>query len=175
VTEAEEIEAIRKAIRKHISDMLPVQVEYGTVKKVDWDAKVCDVEDDDGLIREKVLISINKSKADVKKPEVGSRVLVGLIDNQDGVGFLVWVENFEEWHLNGDKFGGLPNWLELQKQLEYERDRVDGIIKALNSGVAAAGSMDGGTALIASIKALLAPIVKKANYSKVESKKIKHG
>lgn len=175
MTEAEEIEMIRKAIRKHISDMLPVQVEYGTVKKVDWDAKVCDVTDNDGLIREKVLISINRSKADVKKPKVGSLVLVGLIENQDGVAFLLSIQEFEQWHLNGDEFGGLPNWLELQKQLEIERDRVDGIIKALNSGVAAAGSMDGGTALIASIKALLAPIVQKANYSKVESKTIKHG
>lgn len=175
MSEAEEIEKIRKAIRKHISDMLPIQTEYATVVSVDWKAKTCVVKDSDGLTRDKILLSLDGSEMDVKKPKINTQVVVAIIENQEAVGWVVEMKEFEIWHLNGDKFGGLPNWLELKKQLEIERKRVDGIINALNSAQAATGAPDSGTGLSASIKAGLIALKQKGDFSNVESKTIFHG
>lgn len=61
----------------------------------------------------------------------------------------------------------------VKTELEKLSARVDGIIDAIKNGVP--GSQDGGAALHTSIKAALATITDKEDFSQIENTKIKHG
>lgn len=72
-----------------------VQTVFATVKAVDWDKKTMTatgVVDD--LDYYDVLLGLGEIYT---KPKVGSRVLIGLINNQGNNSFLIWSEESEEW------------------------------------------------------------------------------
>lgn len=72
-----------------------VQTVFATVKAVDWDKKTMTatgVVDD--LDYYDVLLGLGEIYT---KPTVGSRVLIGLINNQGNNSFLIWSEETEEW------------------------------------------------------------------------------
>jgi hypothetical protein len=155
-----------------VADMIPDQVKLGVCKAVDWEAKTMTATIDD-LDEEDILLSIDGSDKDVKKPKVGTAVWVGIIENESDVQFMLRCEEFDLWLLNGEEFGGIPNFKALRKELEIERNRVDVIINVLNAAVAV--PLDGGASMIVSIKAGLIALKTKGDYSKVESEVIKHG
>lgn len=72
-----------------------VQTVFATVKAVDWDKKTMTatgVVDD--LDYYDVLLGLGEIYT---KPKFGSRVLLGLINNQGNNSFLIWSEESEEW------------------------------------------------------------------------------
>lgn len=72
-----------------------VQTAFATVKAVDWAKKTMTatgVVDD--LDYYDVLLGLGEIYT---KPKIGSRVLIGLINNQGNNSFLIWSEETEEW------------------------------------------------------------------------------
>lgn len=76
-----------------------VQTAWCIVKKVDWENKLMDVEGiSDGLLFQDVLLGLGNV---YRKPKLGSKCLVGLIENNDAAAFLIEAEalDFIELHL----------------------------------------------------------------------------
>jgi len=73
----------------------------------------------------------------------------------------------------GDQFGGLVKIEELVKNLDKLTARVDGIIDAIKNGVPI--PTDGGAGLQTTIKAALALLVDKEDFTTIENENIKHG
>lgn len=72
-----------------------VQTVFATVKAVDWDKKTMTATGViDDLDYYDVLLGLGEIYT---KPKVGSRVLIGLINNQGNNSFLIWSEETEEW------------------------------------------------------------------------------
>lgn len=173
------MEAFRKMIVDLARRQVPVQtrwVEITSIKDQSCDAK--DISN--GLEVYDISLGL---PSEVKKPVTGSRALVGIIQNQEASAFLIWAETLSEYDLkaetilfNGDANGGIIIAQKLFQELDKEKARVDAIIQAINGGVPAAGSADGGTALIASIKTGLAAITVKGQFSdSITNTNIKHG
>tara|TARA_R110001599_G_scaffold59814_2_gene166249 strand:+ start:1305 stop:1808 length:504 start_codon:yes stop_codon:yes gene_type:complete len=80
------------------------------------------------------------------------------------------VQNVE---IRGDQYGGIVKAEELINNLAKLTARVDGIISAINNGVAV--PQDGGTALQTTIKAALATLVDKENFSTIKNENVTHG
>lgn len=170
----EQKELIRTAIRSMVTDMVPLQTMFGIVRSVDWTSKTMTVEVDE-LEIEDVLLSIDGSAADVKKPKVGKKVLCGIIENEEQILFMLWCEEYEEWQLNGDKNGGLVITPRLVQELAKLSARVNRLESAINGGVAATGTPDSGLALITGMKTILEVPIPTEDFSEVENKTIKHG
>lgn len=72
-----------------------VQTVFATVKAVDWDKKTMTATGViDDLDYYDVLLGLGEIYT---KPTIGSRVLIGLINNQGNNSFLIWSEETEEW------------------------------------------------------------------------------
>ena len=75
--------------------------------------------------------------------------------------------------IRGGDLGGLVKVEELKSELAKLTARVDGIISAINNGVPV--PTDGGAALQTTIKAALATIVNKEDFTNIENENVKHG
>jgi hypothetical protein len=74
--------------------------------------------------------------------------------------------------INGGENGGLCITPALTGELEKMTARIDGIIDAINNAVAT--PQDGGLGLQTTMKAKLATLLDKEDFSEIENKKIKH-
>lgn len=172
MTQQEQKELIRKSIREMVKDMVPVQTFYATVKSVDWDAKTMTVEID-GLEMTDVLLSIDGSEMDVKKPKVGSNALIGIIDNEEQALFMIWCAAYEEWHLNGDAYGGLikiEKLIERMNKIESKHDSLCSQLELLPVPVSGAVSGPPVPGSYTSVK-----ITDQTLRKDLENEKIKHG
>ena len=106
-------------------------------------------------------------------PAAGSVVLATFLSKDTA--FISLYSEVESVQLRGEQFGGLIKIEELVSQLGKLTARVDGIIDAINNGVPAAGSGDGGTALLNTIKVGLNLIVDKEDFNNMENENVKHG
>jgi hypothetical protein len=107
------------------------------------------------------------------KPAVGSTVL--LADLSGGTMremAVIAYSRIDALVFDGGSNGGMVKAPELQKQLKKLTGRVDGIMDAIKNAVP--GANDGGTSLQATMKAALAKITDKENFSSIENEKIRH-
>lgn len=170
MTPAEQLKETLKHMGKR---NVVVQTFWATVVSVNWVDKTCDVKDLKAELEVyDVLLGLG---SDLVKPKVNSKCLCGVSENQEAAAFIIYCEEVEERWINGESNGGLTITPELVTQLAKLTARVDGIIDAINNGVPAGGSSDGGTALLASIVAGLAGIVDKEDFTEIENTKVKHG
>lgn len=163
-----------KETLKHMSKRnVTVQTFWATVVSVDWNEKTADVKDlAADLEVYDVLLGLG---GDLVKPKLNSKCLCGIAENQEGAAFILYCEEVEERWINGGGNGGLTITPLLVEQLDKLTARVDGIINAINNGIPAGGSSDGGTALLASIVGGLTAIVDKEDFTNIENTKVKHG
>lgn len=105
------------------------------------------------------------------KPKIGSNVVIMWMDEKSPV--IVLTGEVESMELLGSSLGGLIKKQELTTQLNKVTSRIDGIIDAINNGIAVA--QDGGENLQTTIKAALATITDIEDFSNIENSKITHG
>jgi hypothetical protein len=74
------IAEFKKLLQQKAKDQIPVQTMWATVKEVDWEAKTMDVLVD-GLEVYDVLLGLGN---EYKKPTIGSKCLIGIIENKPG-------------------------------------------------------------------------------------------
>ena len=165
------IEAVERIINRN----KPMVITEGAVTKVNKDAKTCDIERDDlpEMFDVRLCVNLDPGVNVVAIfPKVGSKVLVGIVENNPTDGFVLTTNDIESIIINDGKNGGLTITPELVKQLDKLAARVDGIIDAIKKGVP--GFQDGGAALQTTQVALLDLIVDKEKFDKVENELIKH-
>lgn len=172
-------------LSQRIKELIPTQVVWVTVKEVDWQEKTMTaVGVTDNLEYYDVLLGL---LSEFKKPVVGSRCLIGIIENKDN-SFLMYAAEIEEHlitdktgfkihlnngelQLNGDSFSGIVKAPELKEQLDKNTLILEKIQEVFSSWVPSPN--DGGAAL----KGLVSEFtnLERADLSNIENKKIKHG
>lgn len=167
-------------------ELIGVQTHWVVVKSVDWNAKTMvatGVVDD--LDFHNVVLGLGSN---YRKPSIGSKCLIGIINNDGAVTFLIDCEVIEGFELidktgfkfslnngkmtiNGDTLGGLAKAKELKKQLDKNTLILKNIQSVFMSWVPVAN--DGG----ASLKALVNSFtnLNRADLSNIENEKVKHG
>jgi hypothetical protein len=166
-----------RKLRDALKEAMPKQkviLWQGVVKNVDTTALTCTVTMEDmdlSDVRLRATTNVN-DKQMLFVPTVGSIVIFGtLTGNLDELIVLAY-DQIDTLVINGGDLGGLVKVNELKTQLAKMTTRIDGIITALKSGTVAAG--DGGATLLASVKAELATITDKENFSEVEDTNVSH-
>jgi hypothetical protein len=179
---AEFVELLGKKLREET----PIQTVWSTCKSVDWDNKTMVAT---GLVDDLDFHDVNLGIGSVyKKPKVGSKCIIGIINNKVADAFLIECGDVEEYlitdktgfkfhlnngklFLNGDQFGGVVKAKEIKIQIDKNTEAIKDLQQIFNNWVPV--SNDGGAAL----KALVTSFITKqtANLENIESTTIKHG
>ncbi len=160
-----------KLFKRHLNSKKQAQLRVVKCANVNWGDKTMTAVDNEGL--ELFNISLGLGSVCIK-PQQDSLCIVGLLEGQDTIAFLINAEKVELIELNGGKNGGLTITPELVTQLDKMTARIDGIISALNNAVPATGAPDSGATLIGNIKTGLASIIDKEDFGDIEDTKITH-
>jgi hypothetical protein len=104
-------------------------------------------------------------------PTVDSIVIATFLSKDTA--FIGLYSEIDSVAIRGDQYGGLIKINELTANLDKLTARVDGIISAINNGVPI--PQDGGVGLQTTIKASLATLVNKEDFTGLENDKVKHG
>lgn len=167
-------------------ELTPVQTVWATCKSVDWDnKKMVATGQTDNLDYEDVLLG---NGFEFKKPKQDTICLLGIIQNNSAMVFLIDAVEIEEYlitdekgfklHLkdgkytmNGDDFGGLVKAPELKTQIDKNTKAIQELQNILSSWTPV--PEDGGAVL----KSLVSTFISKptADLSEIENETIKHG
>ena len=173
-------------IGQKIRELTPVINVWAVCKSVDWDNKTMVATGQiDDLDYEGVILG---NGSEFKKPAVGSICLLGIIQNNAAMPFLIDAVEIEEYliidkkgfkynlkdgklTLNGDNFGGIVNAKELKIQVDKNTEAIKVLQQIFQSWTPSPN--DGGAAL----KALVSSFNSKptADLTNIENETIKHG
>lgn len=96
-----EFKRFSELISKRFKEMAEIQTAWVVVKSVDWSEKTMVATGvADELDYFDVLLGLD---ADYKRPKVGAKAIIGIIDNQPGNSFLIYAEQLEEIEINVGK------------------------------------------------------------------------
>lgn len=173
---------IEDAIKAIIGEF-PIQSFWATVSEIDEDAETCTVVS----VRSKletydVLLAITKESGIVSIPVIGSKVIVGIIENQNTSAFIVFCEKVKEYKIRakdsvtilGDNFGGLVKIEELKTQLDKNNQLLSSLLSIINGAQIPEPGNGSPSALQIALNAVT--VGKSiADFSNIENDKIKHG
>lgn len=129
-------EQIRKAIRSMVEDMIPVTFRVAKVVSVDKIAQTCTVTlVKSDLELDEVLLSINETEDWLVYPKVGSRVFIGIVENEKTFAFVSQVSEVDDIKWRGGGHGGLVIVGELVNKINRLEDRVNSLISRHNSHI----------------------------------------
>lgn len=173
-------------ISQKTKNLIDIQTHWCTAKSVDWDKKTMTatgVADD--LDFYDVLLGLGSIN---RKPVIGKKCLIGIVNNNAAASFLIECEEVEEFELtdktgfklhlnngsltiNGDQFGGIVKADEIKEQVDKNTLILEKIQSVFNSWIPVPN--DGG----ASLKVLVAEFIslERANLENIKNDKIKHG
>ncbi len=180
------ISEFSELIARKALELIPVQTVWAICKSVDWDNKtMVATGQTDSLDYEGVLLG---NGFEYKRPKEGTICLLGVIQNNDAMVFLIDALEVEEYlitdktgfkihlkdgklQLNGDEFGGIVKAPELKTQIDKNTEAIKQLQQIFNSWTPVA--QDGGAAL----KGLIAQFTSRptADLSNIENETIKHG
>lgn len=162
--------ALAKGMGQHMRNELNAQIEFAVVESVQ--ENTCTVQmltDNEGVLTEGIstMISGNTNI----RPKLKSKCLVAHIMNDDSEGLLIWCDEIEGLHMNGDEHGGLCITPKLVTEVNKLKAWMNAVQQAFNSWVVAPS--DGGAAL----KALSTTFtnMQQPDFSQIENKTVKHG
>lgn len=176
-----EVDRFRSLIDRKVNGSRQAQLRFVKCKSVQWDDRghrtmtAVGLTDDTDYLE----VMLGFGYTDIK-PKQGSVCLIGVVEGQEALTFLINAEEVELVAVKADKIeyndkandSGLAIVPELRRQLDTMTKRIDGIISAIKGGIPVA--QDGGTALQKSIVAALDTITDKEDFSDIENKQIKH-
>lgn len=176
-----EVDRFRSLIDRKVNGSRQAQLRFVKCKSVQWDDRghrtmtAVGLTDDTDYLE----VMLGFGYTDIK-PKQGSVCLIGVVEGQEALTFLINAEEVELVEVKADKIeyndkandSGLAIVPELRRQLDTMTKRIDGIISAIKGGIPVA--QDGGTALQKSIVAALDTITDKEDFSNIENKQIKH-
>lgn len=158
--------------KKHLGNNKQVQLRLAYCKDVDWEEKTMTAMGaTDDLEYYDVSLGLGYKFI---KPKVNADCIIGILEGEESVGFLIDASEVEEIIYNDGKNGGMCNVPALKKELDKLTKRVDDIISAISQAIPSAGAADGGAGLKTSIVSFLNAIVDKEDFSEIEDINIKH-
>jgi hypothetical protein len=186
VSKGNNVQELGKVFNERTQALINVQTHWAIVKEVDWDKKTMTAT---GLVDDCDFFDVNLGIGCIHtKPVVGSKCLIGIINNNIADAFMIEAEQIEQIELvdksgfkvvlnngkmsfNGESFGGIVNAKELKTQLDKNTKILKAIQNVFTAWVLVPG--DGGAAL----KTASAGFVnlQTANLNNIENDKIKHG
>ncbi|MBL8002398.1 MAG: hypothetical protein JNL05_10590 [Flavobacteriales bacterium] len=135
------VEKLREVLMSQIRAHVPVQTVYATVQEVQVEAGTCTCVRQ-GVEYFDVLLGLGQ---DLVVPAVGSKVLLGLVENKRPATFLIMAEAIEELRLNGNAYGGLVMVQGLQQKLNILEQQFNQLKQLVGSWVPVPN--DGGASL----------------------------
>ena len=186
MSKSDNIQNLGNVLNERTQYMINVQTHWAVVKDIDWEAKTMTAT---GLVDDCDFFDVNLGIGSVyTKPVIGSKCLIGIINNNIVDAFLIQSEQIElielvdksgfkiilndgKMTINGDAFGGIVNAKELKTQINKNTTLLKKIQLTFQSWVPVPN--DGG----ASLKALVTNFTNMqiADLSNIENTKIKHG
>ncbi len=180
------INELGQILNERTMSLINVQTQWCIAKEVDWSNKTMTAT---GLVDNLDFYEVNLGVGLVfKKPTIGKKCLIGIINNNVADAFLIDCEKTDEiliedetgfkFHLkdgtleiNGNGFGGLVNAKELKIQIDKNTAAIQELQQIFTSWFPVPN--DGG----ASLKSLVSSFSSKpiAELSNIENEKIKHG
>lgn len=173
-------------LNKNTKKNIDVQTHWVTAKSIDWESKTMTatgvVDDLDWF---NVLLGIGST---FKRPGVGSKCLIGIVNNNAAASFLIDCEVVEEIEItdktgfkfslnngllkiNGDDFGGIVKADELKTQVDKNTLILETIQTVFSNWIPV--PEDGGAALKALVTAFTS--LSRADLTNIKNDKIKHG
>lgn len=165
-----------RKLAEKLKGMVPIAISpilQGIVKSVNGNTCTVTIDDIDLSDVRLRASTTNISNQMLIVPKVGSIVILGSLSGDLNELVVLSCDEIESITINGGALGGLIKINELKTQLDKMTARIDGIISAINNGVATPGT-DGGAALLTTIKTGLATITNKEAFTAIEDTKIKH-
>ena len=135
------IEKLRESLLAQIKANVPVQVVYATCTEVQAEQGTMTASRE-GIDYYDVLLGLGP---DITVPTVGSRVLLGLLENKRQATFLLFAEVIEERRINGNALGGLVMASPILAKLNTLEAQINQLKGLLSSWVPVPN--DGGLAL----------------------------
>lgn len=166
-----ELDKFNELFKQRLIDNSKATLRWVTAEEVDWEAQTMTASGEDDLKFFDVLLGLGTVSV---KPVLGADCLIAIVENDDATAFMLYANEAELISYNGGENGGLTNTPELKIQLDKLTARVDGIIDAIKDPAVIATAQDGGNALWALFKALIAQITEKENFDNIENEKITH-
>lgn len=166
---------IRDSIRKLARPNAPAQAYLGTIIGVDWTARTCDIEPQEGgALLLDVLLSPNIGGAlgIIGKPVIGADCVVMMLTPE--VGLLISCAQYEQVSINGEDLGGIVKALELKQQLNKTNSLLNALITAINGTPVPEPGNGSPSALQTALKTAITGQAL-GDYSNIESNIFKHG
>lgn len=135
------LEKLKRAIIEQVKSHVPVQTMWAECASTNLEQGTM-VAKAEGLEYDDVLLGLGP---DITVPEVGSKVLVGIVENQREATFLIYAEKITLKRLNGDVHGGLVKAESVTAELNALRQELN-TLKSLFTGFVPVPG-DGGAAL----------------------------
>lgn len=91
---SDEITALVEAMKGMGKDHVKVQTAWGSVREIDWQERTCTVRGEmDGVDFFDVLLGLGAVQI---RPVIGTKVLIGIIENEEAQAFVIDAEEIEE-------------------------------------------------------------------------------
>ncbi|MBN1987829.1 MAG: hypothetical protein JW783_00345 [Bacteroidales bacterium] len=165
-----ELDVFGALFKQHLNGSFKATLRWVTATSVDWENKTMTATDSDELPYYGVLLGVGMMAV---KPVIKTDCLIAIVEGDEASAFLLCADEAELIQFNNGSNGGLVYVHELKENLQKLTARVDAVIDALNNA-APSGTPDGGAALIGTIKAALALITEKEDFTGIESNSITH-
>lgn len=163
------LERLKRALIATMKSNVPVQTVWATCSSVNMQEGTM-VATKEGLDYEDVLIGLGGDKL---APVPGCRVLLGLVQNQPTATFLLYAEETEQRHINGDAFGGLVRADDVAQALASLQQDINSLKQVFATWVPV--TQDGGAALKASAASWFAQPLAVTQSTQLQNPKVSHG
>ena len=164
-----ELDQYKQLLRNLVKAEIPVQTMW--CKVIAATEKYCDVK---GLVDDVEIWDVMNGLDIIRIPKVGSKCLVGIVENHEAQGFLLWCEELEEIRIKGMDYTTLKG-AEVIAELKKTQAIVDALMNIINGLPVNEPGSGSPSAFQAALKAA-AGALPNANYnSNLENKTVKHG
>ncbi len=157
--------------KRHLNGNSQAKIRWVTCKSVDWDAKTMESE---GMSDELAYydVALGFGSCDVK-PVIESDCIIGILEGQESVAWLIYASETELVEFNGGENGGLTNTPELKTQLEKTNETLQAIITVLSGALIPEPGSGSPSALQTALKAAITG-KQLGDFGDIEDTKITH-
>lgn len=163
------LERLKRALLATMKANVPVQTLWAQCQSVNLQEGTM-VATREGLDYEDVLLGLGP---DITVPELGSKVLLGLVENQRAATFLLFAERIAERRINGNAHGGLVRANEVAKEFAIIQQEINALKQVLIAWVPVPS--DGGAALKAASASWSAQPLMTTLSQQLQNPKVSHG
>lgn len=166
------LERLKQALVAQVNARVPVQTVWAECVSANAEEGTMTASRE-GLEYDDVLLGLGP---DITVPAPGSKVLLGLVENQRAATFLLFAESIQERRINGSAYGGIVKADSLAQEINALRQDLNSLKQAFASWVPVGGpTSDGGAGLKALAASWSAQQLTPVASASLQNTKVKHG